>query len=131
SLEQDEFINLAQTMKVITASWVAETSGAFTAADITGCQGMWLVMVETNPGTRAPTDDYDITLTDTGGRDVAAGILADRDTATTEVALPDRVSRPVDSDLTLNITNNVVDRANGTVKLFLSSVPTAIAAAAA
>lgn len=48
-----------------------------------GVEGWYLYNITTNPGTSAPTDDYDITLM-VDGEDVAGGSLADRDTANTE-----------------------------------------------
>jgi hypothetical protein len=58
--------------------------------------------IVTDPGATAPTDQYDITLTDEDGYDVAGGSLANRATATTEAVVP---SAPiyVDSELTVNI----------------------------
>jgi hypothetical protein len=40
----------------------------------------------TNPGATAPTDNYDIVVNDADGVDVAAGVLANRDTANSEQA---------------------------------------------
>lgn len=42
------------------------------------------VAITTNPGSPAPTDNYDITLTDEDGLDVLNGKAANRDTANTE-----------------------------------------------
>jgi hypothetical protein len=132
SLSQTEWRNNAGTMKVITATWVAETSGSFTSANITGCRGMYLYQIRTIPNAgRAPTADYDITITDSDSVDVAGGLLADRSASSTEDVLLTQIARPVISDLTLNITGNAVDRATGQVKLFLSPEPFAIVAAAA
>ena len=42
----------------------------------------------TNPGATAPTDNYDIVVNDADSVDVAAGVLANRDTANSEQAYP-------------------------------------------
>ena len=47
-----------------------------------------LLRVTTNPGATAPTDDYDITVTDEDDVDIAMGLLANRDTANTETVYP-------------------------------------------
>ncbi len=43
-----------------------------------------IIKVTTNPGAAAPTDNYDITLVDVDGVDIAEGLLANRDTANNE-----------------------------------------------
>ena len=84
------------------------TAGTFTCAtdrDITG----WIVIVETDPGATAPTDNYDITLVNGNSRDVMGGALANRDTANTEAVLPtiSSISTPVfnEGPLTITVTN--------------------------
>lgn len=47
-----------------------------------------IVRVITDPSATAPTDNYDIVLTDATGIDVMNGQLANRDTANTESAVP-------------------------------------------
>lgn len=62
--------------------WVSDASGnADLAINLFG----FLLKVVTDPGAAAPTDDYDITLMQ-DGVDMAGGILANRDTANTEIA---------------------------------------------
>ncbi len=62
----------------------AGTFTAITDTDITG----WILLVETDPGSTAPDDNYDITLKNVNGRDIMGGSLTDRDTSNTEAALP-------------------------------------------
>jgi len=79
----------------------------------------WILYAVTNPGSTAPTDDYDITLVDADGIDVAGGQLIDRDTANSEVCLLDIDSnampagRFVDGTITFTITNQAVTTALG------------------
>ena len=48
-----------------------------------GVRGWYLYNVTTNPGTSAPTDNYDITLV-VDGEDIAGGLLANRSTSATQ-----------------------------------------------
>jgi len=134
SLSQTEYYNVDSRMKVITATWIAETNGTFTSATIEGCKGMYLLQVETIPNQgRAPTANYDMTLSDTNGigaTALAVMTISNRSATASEVAFPAQITRPLDTDLVLAITGNNVDRATGQVKLYLSSTPSAIVAAA-
>lgn len=101
-------------------AWVSHTDGtvAISSADATGNSGPvngTILRVTTNPGGTAPTDNYDVTLTDEDGVDVLAGRGADRDTANSEtftpgVAFSDGTTTSVvpvvvAGNLTLNVTN--------------------------
>lgn len=61
--------------------------------------------VVTNPGATAPTDNWDLTITDVDGYDVLQGVGADRDTTNTETAGPTVSPSIVFGPLTANITN--------------------------
>lgn len=82
------------------------TSTAGGAADlVTTCDyGAEVLALMTDPGTAAPTDDYDITITDSEGYDVMQGAGANRDTTNTETAVPTAKSIAF-GPLTLNVTN--------------------------
>ena len=106
---------------VLTFSWTADSSnGSVPATATVSDVDAFVFMVVTNPGTTAPTDDYDITLTDEDGVDIMGGNLADRDEANSEQAVL-TVTRFVSGTLTLNITNNSVNSATGTVAVYLKS----------
>jgi hypothetical protein len=83
-----------------------------------------IVALETNPGATAPTDNYDIVVNDADGHDVLEGVGANRDTATTEkvavVYSGTAIHPPVSIEdvLSLVITNNSVNSAVGTVKIY-------------
>jgi len=111
----------------VTFSWIANAAGAATIPatssstewPVTGRNVGCIAFVDTNPGSTAPTDNYDITLTNADGLDIMGGSLANRDTADTERAAPligtfaGCVAET--SAFTLNITNNSVNSADGTV----------------
>lgn len=106
------------------------SDGSFPATDISATnmaylEGKYLVKVTTNPGTTAPTDNYDITITDANGVDIMGGTLANRDTSNSEEALPyiggvAYGPTPIPGTLTLNITNNSVNSAGIVVELIFS-----------
>jgi len=66
----------------VEVAWTSTAGGAASAAQFLFGK---LCRVTTIPnGVAAPTDNYDVTLVDEDGVDVAGGNLADRDTANTE-----------------------------------------------
>lgn len=68
----------------------------------------------------APTDDYDITITDSEGYDVMQAAGANRDTANTETAVPAAYSVAFGA-LTLNVTN-AGNAKGGTAILYIEAV---------
>ena len=109
--------------KTVTLSWVASVDAAtvpsttITAATY-GIGGWYFYSAETNPGATAPTDNYDIVINDADSIDLAGGLLANRDTSTTEmvnVALGTLGQYPIiRGDLTFVLSNNAVNSALGT-----------------
>lgn len=83
-----------------------------------------ILAIETNPGSTAPTDNYDIALNDAEGLDRLNGAGQNRDTANTESAAVAFTSTsipiPVDLDdvLTLAISDNSVNSATGRIVIF-------------
>lgn len=98
------------------------TSTAGGAADlITTCDyGAEVLALVTDPDATAPTDDYDITITDPEGYDVMQGAGANRDTANTETAVPTATSVAF-GPLTLNVTN-AGNAKSGVAILYLKGV---------
>lgn len=69
----------------IIGAWTSDGDG--NASATTGKVSGWLVKGATNPGATAPTDDYDIAITDADGVNVLSACdddLQDRDTANSE-----------------------------------------------
>lgn len=80
-----------------------------------------VLAVETNPGTTAPTDNYDITLTDADGADIMGTALMNRDTSNTEITCPTlgyQSKAPAAGALTVNVTNNSVNNATVKIRIF-------------
>lgn len=113
--------------KKIIASWTSDASAGTVSQVIAECVGA-IERVVTDPGTAAPTDNYDITLLDENGIDVLMGLGMNRDTANTEQICPGItctdgtnnavIPIAVHGDLTLTIAN-AGNSKNGTITLYL------------
>lgn len=114
---------------VLTISWTADAAAATvpatalitTGVGSRGTSGFIITQVITNPGSVAPTDNYDITLVDADGFDIMGGALVDRDTANTERAVPAVVNAIIPGTVTFTLANNAVNSATGTVMIYLSA----------
>ncbi len=76
----------ARRCEKITISWTGDNAtGAVPDLNIPNLRG-WLVKAVTNPGSTAPTDDYDITICspDDTAMDAAGSSLLNRDTSNSE-----------------------------------------------
>jgi hypothetical protein len=78
--------NEGKMIERIVVDWTSDASGNADVS-IPNLYG-WCVKVITDPGSTAPTDNYDITLVDENNADALEGLLADRDTANTETVYP-------------------------------------------
>jgi len=124
----DRYSQYQGGMCQLTLSWTAAANGSFTSYTISDAQMLKYLkglayQAETNPGSTAPTAAYDITITNAGGNDIMGGALADRSATATERAAPVLASgteypAAINGPLTLNITNNSVNAATGTVVLY-------------
>lgn len=101
-------------------TYVMDSGGTNTeqiSYDING----YIIAVETDPGTTAPTANYDMTITDEYGADVMGGALANRHTSTTEIAAPSlgyASKVPVTGNLTFNVTNQLVKNASVRILIY-------------
>ena len=64
-----------------------------------------LIGFSTDPGSTAPTDNYDVEILDSGSHDALLGAGANRDTANTEHVAEASIGAVAGSRLTLSITN--------------------------
>lgn len=117
--------NTTGNIRKITFTCTADASdGSFPSTVITTKFEGRLIALETNPGSTAPTDNYDIAITDGEGVDVLQGVGANRDTANSEVAqivVSGTSLRPVVDEtdtLTLAITGNSVNSATVVITLY-------------
>lgn len=105
-------------VKKIKWSWTSDASGNADLITTNYYFGQVMALV-TDPGATAPTDDYDITITDVEGYDVMQGAGANRDTANTETAVPTAASVAF-GKLTLNV-SNAGDSKQGTAILYIKT----------
>ena len=98
-----------QDVTVYTYTLTGDASdGSFPATASEPING-WIIRVETNPGSTAPTALWDLTLTDQDGLDVMGGVLANRSaTATEHVLAPQPYVRGA---VTITPTGNSVNSA--------------------
>jgi hypothetical protein len=108
---------------IITVSIVDDANG--TTLLISGVSGYWLCSMETNPGTTAPQDNYDIVINSASGADILGGAGQNRDQTNTEIAYPtiDSTSGqkgcvPVNGNVSLVLSGNNVANAAVEAKLF-------------
>jgi len=118
------YTRISSDMWLWQMDWTADASdGSVPSTTSKVAFDHYVIIVITNPGSPAPTDNYDITLTDSDGIDVMGGELIDRDKSSSEQALPKignvYGTRWVNGTLTMNLTNNSVNSATGTIKVFL------------
>ncbi len=99
----------------ITLTWTSDSSGDATL--VFQMQGA-IVRMATNPGSTAPTDDYDITLVDADGIDLLAGEGADRDTTVSEQVIPTNTPFHY-GDVTFTVAN-AGDTKDGVCVLYLA-----------
>ena len=109
--------DFAPGVKKIKWSWTSATGGTASGATTNTYTGKVRRVVTDPDGTAAPTDDYDITITDDDGIDVLDGNGANRDTATNEVIAPSGII--VGSKLTLNVANAGAEKA-GVVYVYVT-----------
>jgi hypothetical protein len=112
----------------VSIAWLCDSgdgsfvTASFPAADMPDILGKSCYFVITNPGTPAPTDDYDITISDANGLSVFGTQLNDRDTANTEQIAPVISSvyapRLCVDQWTFALANNSVNSAVGVCDLY-------------
>lgn len=120
---------LASMKKVVPVTITADASDGSivngTLNPVTlGIEGWYLYTVETDPGTTAPTDNYDLVINDANGFDVSGGLLANRSTSVTQLVNIGTATHgfPVmRGNWTLAGSNNSVNSA--TVVVYLTFVP--------
>jgi hypothetical protein len=87
--------------KKIRWSWTSDGSGDASEATTKAYDGKLIGLTTDPDGSAAPTDNYDIVITDGDGDDVLLGAGADRDTANTEHVAEASLGAVAGSKLTL------------------------------
>ena len=71
------------SVKKITWAWTTDSNGDADKVTSEGYSGE-IILLTTDPGATAPTDNYDVVVLDADGEDVLLGAGANRDTLNTE-----------------------------------------------
>ena len=111
---------------LLTFTCVAASDGSFVATDSSMVVVGYVTRVVTNPGTTAPTDNWDLSIADKDGIDLTgANLLQNRDTATSE-EVPVRYTdhalyggKMIFSEVTATITGNSVNGAEIVIKVYI------------
>ena len=109
-------------LEVITVAWTADSADGSVPDTALGSVEGTLERIVTDPGSTAPTANYDITVEDADGIDVLGGAGANRHTTNTEeaaIALGTYFQRTVAGALTFRLANNAVNSATGTFRLYV------------
>lgn len=111
----------------VTGTWTADDAdGSIPSASVD--MNGWVIKVVTNPGSTAPTDNYDITVGDPNDTslDALASQLKDRDSANTEQVYPIATNgvTPIllGGTYTIAITGNSVNSATGTYTFYIKDI---------
>jgi hypothetical protein len=110
---------VSPTVKKVTFAWTSSAGGAADATTTAAFDGK-LIGLTTIPagGGAAPTDNYDVVISDADGHNVLLGAGLDRDTANTEHVAEASLGAVAGSKLTLAVTN-AGSAKQGTVVVYL------------
>lgn len=78
----------SQDIKWVQWDWTSDSGGAANGTLTRSLSGQVMMIVTDPDGGAVPTDNYDVVINDEHGLDVAAGYLANRDTANVERVFP-------------------------------------------
>lgn len=111
-------------LSILIVTWVGDVANGTVPATALSSFSGYIIKTVTDPGSPAPTDLYDIVLSDTDGLDVMGGTLMDRSTTVTQQAYPLLATsyyRPafVCTTVTFTLTNNSVNSATGVLRIYI------------
>ncbi len=91
--------------KKITFAWTSDGDGDASQTTVDAYDGQCIALTTIPSGGSAPTDNYDITITDADSHDVLLGAGANRDTANTEHVVAANLACVAGSLLILTVSN--------------------------
>ena len=112
-------ISEQKRVQLYNIAWTADASDA-TIPDLTISMKGYIIQAVTNPGSTAPTDNYDIVLNEDNGADLVAGALANRSTSASQCVVFDRPPLSA-GNVTISISNNAVNSATGVIVIYVDS----------
>lgn len=116
---------LSSNVEMLTMAITADASGTVDVFQTTAFNG-YIFMVTTDPGTPAPTNNYDIVFRDLhdGSLDIMGDALLNRNTASSEQVIPSigsqaiELGRYVDGGASVAITGNTASNAELTIHIY-------------
>lgn len=93
------------SVRKIIFDWTSSAGGAADATTTYPYNGRIIGLTTIPDGVAAPTDNYDVALTDADGHDMLLGAGTNRDTANTEHVAEGSLSGVAGSAITLAVTN--------------------------
>jgi len=93
------------SVKLVKFTWTSDDTAGTATGTTTEYYDGKILGLATDPGSPAPDDNYDITITDNNSLDVLIGSGANRDTANIEYVKEADLCAVVASQLTLNVSN--------------------------
>ncbi len=133
-LNAPAFLAPSSGVWVLTAAWTADSAAATipstvllrTGATLANTDGLYLFAAEIIPGSPSPTAAYTVALTNAAGRDLFAGLCTGL-SATLAQVCNTPTGPPLSGALTLAVTGNAVNSAQGQVVLYFTTItPTAL-----
>lgn len=109
------------TVKKITCAWTSENGGdnaGKAQKTTTYAYSGEVIRLVTDPGSTAPTDDYDVYVYDEDSMDILMAAGKDRDTTTTEQVLASSLGCVANDKLTFSI-ENAGNAKVGTIYLYI------------
>lgn len=82
--------------------------------------GLYIYEIDTDPGSPAPTDNWDITMVNSRGLDLMGGGCLNRDTSNSERCFAASANPPLNGNTTITITGNSVNSATGVLVVYLA-----------
>ena len=124
TVQKEAYDNGKERVEKYTFTWVADdTDGSIDPVETEKIVVGWVFQGETNPGSPAPTDDYDVTIKNEANVDVFGAELTNRDTADSEQVVPKIGAaygeRWVNTKLTFAATGNSVNDAEGVCTIWV------------
>lgn len=121
-----DWVDIGNENWACTLSWTDDTNGTTGTIYVpASLYGLWAGAAITDPGSTAPTDNYDIVISSTvssrwTGLDILDGNLLNRDASTTEKSTWSMAPFPIYGNLTFTLSGNAVNNATGTLTLILA-----------
>lgn len=112
---------------LVTVAWTASSSGGSVSAIALSelastwsqLQGYWVARVVTIPGSPAPTNGYSITITTSNNLDITNATMSSLSSSAAQM-FSLSTAPPITGVLTINLTGNSVNSAQGTIQLFVT-----------